>query len=193
MRNGLTNQFTTKAIPYKRLCGAHFAPSAPARQAPGPSFRLLKSPHRVREPSAAPHAFWFSLLAAYPCRDPSMGKSGSDHLGGESGAQAPSSRRFDAIIAELREAVASQLGDPSPDGTLPGLVRRAASQAHADGLTADQLVLEFRTIWDTLPGAAHASSGARADMQWRVVGALIASYYEDRMAYEDHMAARGEF
>jgi hypothetical protein len=122
-----------------------------------------------------------------------MGKSGSDHLTGKIGAQRPSSRTFEAIMAELRAAVASQLGDPSPDGTLPGLVRRAASQAHADGLTADQLVAEFRTIWDNLPGAAQASAGARAEMRWSVVSALIASYYEDQMAYEDDTAGQFRF
>src|SRR4051812_29960805 len=84
----------------------------------------------------------------------------------------PISSKLDpAMVAELRDSLTRSLqaGDHGED--LKGLLSRAATEARAKGIQAEQLMLALKDIWYAIP---KLSKNPPTDVQTKLLQQLIA-------------------
>jgi hypothetical protein len=63
----------------------------------------------------------------------------------------PWSPEFATALTNLRDEIARRLADPKIEADLSPLVSRLVTQARADSLRAEHVVVAFHAILDTLP------------------------------------------
>ena len=93
----------------------------------------------------------------------------------------PWSPDFAAALTSLRDQVAQHLADPNLGIDLLPLVNRLVSQARADGLRAEHVVVAFHAILDTLPEGHQDSRSQREEIRTSVVTSLVTAYYDTEL------------
>ena len=84
-----------------------------------------------------------------------------------------------ATVTELRASLARSLAAGSHEDDLKPLLARAAAEARAKGIQAEQLLLALKDIWYSLPQLA---SQPRTDIQTRLLQQLIARCIQEYYA-----------
>jgi Asp-tRNA(Asn)/Glu-tRNA(Gln) amidotransferase A subunit family amidase len=82
----------------------------------------------------------------------------------------PPARLDDETVAGLRVALARYIGDGDDSRELREALRRAAEEARAKGMRAEQLLIALKDVWHSLPALARLS---RRDEQQRLLQRLI--------------------
>ncbi len=84
-----------------------------------------------------------------------------------------------AIVDALREALTRSVRSGSHDDELKGVLARAAADARAKGVLAEQLLLMLKDIWYDLPEISTRSGN---DEQTRLLQQLIARCIQEYYA-----------
>jgi hypothetical protein len=91
----------------------------------------------------------------------------------------PSGSTLDpAMVAELRAVLSRsvQIGDHGDE--LKGLLARAAADARAKGIHAEQLMLALKDVWYSLPQlSAHPVSDVQTRLLQQLIARCIQEYY----------------
>jgi hypothetical protein len=84
-----------------------------------------------------------------------------------------------ATIARFRSALTLQLEQPQAmDGELRAVIRAVAREARGRHLRAEQLVIIFKNIWESLPEVSYtADAAARELVRQQLVTLCIEEYY----------------
>ena len=92
----------------------------------------------------------------------------------------PSSPTLDpAMVAELRATLARSVQTGNHGDELKGLLARAASEARAKGMQAEQLMLALKGVWYSIP---HLAPQPGHDVQTRLLQQLIARCIQEYYA-----------
>lgn len=91
---------------------------------------------------------------------------------------APASLSGETVDA-LRRALRAHLGRAESDDELRRAVRRMCNELRAKGLQAEQLLVAFKELWQSLPEAQQLPFGPpRYDALDRIITMCIEEYYE---------------
>lgn len=91
----------------------------------------------------------------------------------------PESPALDATtVAELRDALARSIAAGSHDEALKGVLTRAATDARAKGMLAEQLLLALKEIWYGLPEiSARSGDETQTRLLQQLIARCIQEYY----------------
>ncbi len=83
------------------------------------------------------------------------------------------------VLRALRSALGEHLSTPSPNGNLHHALQLLVREAKAEHLKAEELILLFKRLWDSLPEVQRAERHIVRELRTRLVSLCIASYYDE--------------